>query len=273
MHPVLRRLSGWRMRSTLSSARTLSTRCCSSTAARTRGNLPSNNRLTASSSSSSAASSSTAASSSRKRTMTSPNVVVRAVTTTPNDQSAGTVSGAPSAFPRAAWVQELAARLPPRFVDAPSTYWRGGDTGHNQVHGDDTFLATLHASGAFHDTALLVDAKDSNVLLTMRTGKHIAGGVCTFSMTCASAPAAPTTTAPSPATKTAPSLNRNLFLVSLLSTACPPAKSPFPPFFPHFQPPVYNAASRFSLKAVRNHPRSCMRPLPFSRLVIASCVA
>lgn len=137
--------------------------------------------------------------------MTSPNLVVRAVATTPNDQSTGTVSGASSASPRPAWVQELAARLPPRFADAPSTYWRGGDTGHNQVHGADTILATLHAAGAFHDPVLLVDAKDSNVLLTMRTGKQTAGGESTSSLMCASAPAAPTTTTPSPATKTSSS--------------------------------------------------------------------
>jgi acyl-coenzyme A thioesterase PaaI-like protein len=66
----------------------------------------------------------------------------------------------------------------PSFVppgSQPSTYWRGGDTGNNQVHGADTILAALHAAGAFHDPLLLVDAPDSNLLLMMRTGKQTAG--------------------------------------------------------------------------------------------------
>ena len=103
------------------------------------------------------------------------NVVARAVaTSSPNE--APSSSSSPSSSPRPAWVQELKARLPPRFVDAPSTYWRGGDTGHNQVHGADTVLATLHNAGAFSDPMLLVDADESNVLLMMRTGRDTAGG-------------------------------------------------------------------------------------------------
>lgn len=169
MHSLLRHLRGWRMQGTLSSAHTLSTRCCGSVAARTRSDLSSSSRLSASSSSSSTTTSS-------RTKMTSAKVVVRAVATTSNDQGTGGAAGASSSSPRPAWMRELAARLPPRFADAPSTYWRGGDTGHNQVHGADTFLATLHAAGAFHDPMLLVDAKGSNVLLMMRTGKETAGG-------------------------------------------------------------------------------------------------
>lgn len=99
----------------------------------------------------------------------------RAVTTASDDHCAAPVVGS-SACVRPAWVTELALRLPPRFADAPGTYWEGGEKEHNQVHGEDTILAMLHDGGAFSDPALLVDADTSTVLLTLRTGTQTAGG-------------------------------------------------------------------------------------------------
>ena len=46
---------------------------------------------------------------------------------------------------------------------------------HNQVHGPDTILATLHTAGTFSDPMLLVDVENSDVLLTLRTGENTAG--------------------------------------------------------------------------------------------------
>eukprot|EP00740_Mantoniella_antarctica_P011471 CAMPEP_0181382298 /NCGR_PEP_ID=MMETSP1106-20121128/20656_1 /TAXON_ID=81844 /ORGANISM="Mantoniella antarctica, Strain SL-175" /LENGTH=262 /DNA_ID=CAMNT_0023501691 /DNA_START=51 /DNA_END=835 /DNA_ORIENTATION=+ len=118
---------------------------------------------------SSHSSSSSPSSGSQRRKM----IAVASTSPATTDQSTGAGAGAnPRARP--AWVNELAMRLPARFADAPSKYWLGGET-HNQVHGEDTFLSTLHTAGVFHDPMLLVDAEYSNVLLTMRTGRDTAG--------------------------------------------------------------------------------------------------
>ena len=90
---------------------------------------------------------------------------------------AGAGNDAVSAAPRPEWVADIAARLPPRFPDAPSEYWTGGErgVGGTQVHGQDTILSLLHGAGAFHHPALHVDAPNAEVLLTLRTGARTAG--------------------------------------------------------------------------------------------------
>ena len=90
---------------------------------------------------------------------------------------AGAGNDAVSAAPRPEWVADIAARLPPRFSDAPSEYWTGGarGVGGTQVHGPDTILGLLHGAGAFHHPALHVDVPNAEVLLTLRTGARTAG--------------------------------------------------------------------------------------------------
>ena len=90
---------------------------------------------------------------------------------------AGARDDAASTAPRPEWVADIAARLPPRFPDAPSEYWTGGErgVGGTQVHGQDTILSLLHGAGAFHHPALHVDAPNAEVLLTLRTGARTAG--------------------------------------------------------------------------------------------------
>ena len=81
--------------------------------------------------------------------------------------------------PIASWIESLADRLPPRFPDAPDTYWRGaGSPARNpQVHGEDSILDLLHASGAFHRPRLMVDEGGARrrVMLSLRTGTRTAG--------------------------------------------------------------------------------------------------
>ena len=81
--------------------------------------------------------------------------------------------------PIASWIESLADRLPPRFPDAPDTYWRGAGspTRNPQVHGEDSILDLLHASGAFHRPRLMVDEGGARrrVMLSLRTGTRTAG--------------------------------------------------------------------------------------------------
>ncbi len=81
--------------------------------------------------------------------------------------------------PIASWIESLADRLPPRFPDAPDTYWRGAGspTRNPQVHGEDSILDLLHASGAFHRPRLMVDEAGARrrVMLSLRTGSRTAG--------------------------------------------------------------------------------------------------
>ena len=81
--------------------------------------------------------------------------------------------------PIASWIESLADRLPPRFPDAPDTYWRGAGspTRNPQVHGEDSILDLLHASGAFHRPRLMVDEGGAGrrVMLSLRTGTRTAG--------------------------------------------------------------------------------------------------
>jgi len=97
----------------------------------------------------------------------------RRTTTTRRHASSG------SDAPIASWIESLADRLPPRFPDAPDTYWRGAGspTGNPQVHGEDSILDLLHASGAFHRPRLMVDEGGARrrVMLSLRTGTRTAG--------------------------------------------------------------------------------------------------
>ena len=97
----------------------------------------------------------------------------RRTTTTRRHASSG------SDAPIASWIESLADRLPPRFPDAPDTYWRGaGSPARNpQVHGEDSILDLLHASGAFHRPRLMVDEGGARqrVMLSLRTGTRTAG--------------------------------------------------------------------------------------------------
>ena len=88
-------------------------------------------------------------------------------------------SGITDASP-ASWVRVLADRLPPRFPDAPETYWRGvgsPGTALPQVHGDDSILGALHDAGVFTRPRLMVDEGGhvQRVMLSLRTGARTAG--------------------------------------------------------------------------------------------------
>ena len=102
----------------------------------------------------------------------------RRVTTTRRHAPPRGASSASDA-PIASWMESLADRLPPRFPDAPDTYWRGAGspTGNPQVHGEDSILDLLHASGAFHRPRLMVDEGGARqrVMLSLRTGTRTAG--------------------------------------------------------------------------------------------------
>ncbi|EEH56543.1 uncharacterized protein MICPUCDRAFT_58620 [Micromonas pusilla CCMP1545] len=59
---------------------------------------------------------------------------------------AASTSASASASPPS-WASDLASTLPPRFERAPSTYWDLDAPG--QLHGEDSIMAALHASGDF----------------------------------------------------------------------------------------------------------------------------
>ena len=98
-----------------------------------------------------------------------------APTPPPRASSSGITDASP-----ASWVKVLADRLPPRFPDAPETYWRGvgsPGTALPQVHGDDSILGALHDAGVFTRPRLMVDEGGhvQRVMLSLRTGARTAG--------------------------------------------------------------------------------------------------
>ena len=60
-------------------------------------------------------------------------------------RAASTSASASASQP--SWASDLASTLPPRFERAPSTYWDLDAPG--QLHGEDSIMAALHASGDF----------------------------------------------------------------------------------------------------------------------------